>query len=246
MLFPDFSFLGEGLRTRCKSTKQMKLLVENPGFILFAVKKKLILQVINRLFMKADINVPIPVLRRMPSYLSFVKTLQKQGEKYVSSTRIAEYMEIDSTQVTKDLSHTGISGKTRVGYEVDSFVRILEDFLGFSRVDGAFLVGAGSLGSALLQDKGLSAFGLQIEAAFDTDKTKIGTKVNDIEIFHIDQEFGLVLRTVCADSGRFFGFWRVDGAFLPCPLLLQKLQAKRKESMYRNISYRSIDGRLPY
>ena len=150
MLFPDFSFLGEGLRTRCKSTKQMKLLVENPGFILFAVKKKLILQVINRLFMKADINVPIPVLRRMPSYLSFVKTLQKQGEKYVSSTRIAEYMEIDSTQVTKDLSHTGISGKTRVGYEVDSFVRILEDFLGFSRVDGAFLVGAGSLGSALL------------------------------------------------------------------------------------------------
>ena len=97
MLFPDFSFLGEGLRTRCKSTKQMKLLVENLGFILFAVKKKLILQVINRLFMKADINVPIPVLRRMPSYLSFVKTLQKQGEKYVSSTRIAEYMEIDST-----------------------------------------------------------------------------------------------------------------------------------------------------
>ena len=65
--------------------------------------------------MKADINVPIPVLRRMPSYLSFVKTLQKQGEKYVSSTRIAEYMEIDSTQVTKDLSHTGISGKTRGG-----------------------------------------------------------------------------------------------------------------------------------
>lgn len=49
----------------------------------------------------------------------------------MSSTRIAEYMEIDSTQVTKDLSHTGISGKTRVGYEVDSFVRILEDFLGF-------------------------------------------------------------------------------------------------------------------
>lgn len=131
--------------------------------------------------MKTDSNVPIPVLRRMPSYLSFVKTLQKQGEKYVSSTRIAEYMDIDSTQVTKDLSHTGLSGKTRVGYEVDSFVQVLEEFLGFSRVDSAFLVGAGSLGSALLQDKGLTAFGLQIEAAFDIDKAKIGTKVNDIE-----------------------------------------------------------------
>ena len=137
--------------------------------------------------MKIGNSVPIPVLRRMPAYLSFVKTLQKQGEIYVSSTRIAEYMGIDSTQVAKDLSHTGISGKTRVGYEVDSFVEVLEKFLGFSSVDSAFLVGAGSLGCALLQDKGLSAFGLRIEAAFDTDKVKIGTKVNDIDIHHIDQ-----------------------------------------------------------
>ena len=137
--------------------------------------------------MKEDSSVPVPVLRRMPSYLVFVKTLQKRGEKYVSSTRIAEYMDIDSTQVTKDLSHTGLTGKTRVGYEVDSFVRVLEDFLGFSKVDNAFLVGAGSLGSALLQDKGLAAFGLNIEAAFDVDDAKVGTKVNDIEIYHIDE-----------------------------------------------------------
>ena len=137
--------------------------------------------------MKEDSSVPVPVLRRMPSYLAFVKTLQKRGEKYVSSTRIAEYMDIDSTQVTKDLSHTGLTGKTRVGYEVDSFVRVLEDFLGFSKVDNAFLVGAGSLGSALLQDKGLAAFGLNIEAAFDVDDAKVGTKVNDIEIYHIDE-----------------------------------------------------------
>ncbi len=137
--------------------------------------------------MKIDKSVPIPVLRRMPSYLSFVKILQKQGERYVSSTRIAEYMEIDSTQVTKDLSHTGISGKTRIGYEVDSFVAILEDFLRFNSVDEAFLVGAGSLGCALLQDKGLSAFGLSIVAAFDIDKAKVGAKINDIEIWHIDQ-----------------------------------------------------------
>ena len=43
-------------------------------------------------------------------------------------------MEIDATQVTKDLSHTGISGKTRVGYEVDNFVEILDDFLGFNKI----------------------------------------------------------------------------------------------------------------
>ena len=131
--------------------------------------------------------VPVPVLRRMPAYLSFVKTLQKQGEKYVSSTRIAEYMGIDATQVTKDLSHTSISGKTRVGYEVDSFVEVLEDFLGFNKVNNAFLVGAGSLGCALLQDEGLRNFGLNILKAFDVDPAKVGTRGNDVEILHLDR-----------------------------------------------------------
>ena len=133
----------------------------------------------------------MPVLRRMPAYLSFVKTLQKQGEKYVSSTRIAEYMGIDATQVTKDLSHTSISGKTRVGYEVDSFVEVLEDFLGFNKVNNAFLVGAGSLGCALLQDEGLRNFGLNILKAFDVDPAKVGTRVNDVEILHLDRLQGM-------------------------------------------------------
>ena len=135
--------------------------------------------------------VPVPVLRRMPAYLSFVKTLQKQGEKYVSSTRIAEYMGIDATQVTKDLSHTSISGKTRVGYEVDSFVEVLEDFLGFNKVNNAFLVGAGPLGCALLQDEGLRNFGLNILKAFDVDPAKVGTRVNDVEILHLDRLQGM-------------------------------------------------------
>ena len=70
---------------------------------------------------------------------------------------------------------------------MDSLGRVLEDFWGLSKVDNAFLVGGGSLGSALLQDKGLAAFGLNIEAAFDVDDAKVGTKVNDIEIYHIDE-----------------------------------------------------------
>ena len=135
--------------------------------------------------------IPVPVLRRMPAYLSFVKTLQKQGEKYVSSTKIAEYMGIDATQVTKDLSHTPVSGKTRVGYEVDGFVEVLEDFLGFDKVNNAFLVGAGSLGSALLQDKGLRNYGLNILKAFDVDPAKVGTRVNDVEILPLDRFRGM-------------------------------------------------------
>lgn len=131
--------------------------------------------------------VPEPSLRRMPAYLAFSEGLLKKGQEFVSSTQIANYMNIDPTQVTKDLSYTNIVGKTRVGYEVKSVVDILNDFLGFTVLDQAFLVGAGSLGSALLHDDGLENFGLNIVAAFDVNSNVVGKKINDIEVFHIDQ-----------------------------------------------------------
>ncbi len=132
-------------------------------------------------------GVPEPTLRRMPAYLAFAKSLKRKQQEYVSSTQIANYMGIDSTQVTKDLSYTSIIGKTRVGYEVNAIVEILDDFLGFSTMDKAFLVGAGSLGTALLHDSGLKNFGLDIIAAFDINTNQIGSIFNDIEVFHIDQ-----------------------------------------------------------
>lgn len=132
-------------------------------------------------------GVPEPTIRRMPSYLAFAEGLSRKGQQFVSSTQIANYMNIDPTQVTKDLSYTAIVGKTRVGYEVKALVDVLSDFLGFTIMDNAFLVGAGSLGSALLHDSGLSHFGLNIVAAFDVNSSTIGKKINDIEVFHIDQ-----------------------------------------------------------
>ncbi|WP_306740016.1 redox-sensing transcriptional repressor Rex [Marinifilum sp. D714] len=131
--------------------------------------------------------VPEPTIRRMPSYLAFAEGLLRKGQQFVSSTQIANYMNIDPTQVTKDLSYTTIVGKTRVGYEVKAIVDVLSEFLGFSVMDNAFLVGAGSLGSALLHDSGLNHFGLKIEAAFDINPATIGRKINDVEVFHIDQ-----------------------------------------------------------
>lgn len=137
-------------------------------------------------------TVPEPTIRRMPSYLAFVEGLHRKGQKHVSSTQIASYMNIDSTQVTKDLSYTSIVGKTRVGYEVKAIVDVLSAFLGFTIMDNAFLVGAGSLGSALLHDVGLVKFGLNIVAAFDIDNKRINKKINDINVYHIDQFRDLV------------------------------------------------------
>ena len=79
-----------------------------------------------------NIKLPEPTLRRLPWYLAYLKLLKDKGEEYVSSTQISKEINVDASQIAKDLSFINISGKTRVGYEVDSLVTVLEDFLGFT------------------------------------------------------------------------------------------------------------------
>lgn len=129
-------------------------------------------------------KVPEPTLRRLPWYLSNVKLMKEKGEQYVSSTQISKEINIDASQIAKDLSYVNISGRTRVGYEVDALIDVLEDFLGFTNMHKAFLFGVGSLGGALLRDSGLNHFGLEIIAAFDVNPELIGKNINGIPIFH--------------------------------------------------------------
>ncbi len=132
------------------------------------------------------LKVPEPTLRRLPWYLSNVKLLKQRGERYVSSTQISKEINIDASQIAKDLSYVNISGRTRVGYEVDTLIDVLERFLGFTKMHKAFLFGVGSLGGALLRDSGLQHFGLEIVAAFDVNPALVGTTIDAIPIFHTD------------------------------------------------------------
>ncbi len=133
---------------------------------------------------KNKIKVPEPTLRRLPWYLSNVRLMKKRGEIYVSSTQLSKETNIDSSQIAKDLSYVNISGKTRVGYQVDELITVLEDFLGFTSMHKAFLFGVGSLGAALLRDSGLKHFGLDIVAGFDINPDIVGKEFDGIPIFH--------------------------------------------------------------
>lgn len=136
---------------------------------------------------KKDGLTPEPSLRRMPCYLAYLKMAKRQGMQNISSTHIARDIGIDPTQVTKDLAYTKIVGKTRVGYDVESLIDALEDFLCFRIMDEACLFGAGSLGTALLHDHGLRQFGLKIVAAYDVNLDVVGNEIGEILIQHIDE-----------------------------------------------------------
>lgn len=137
--------------------------------------------------LRSQSKVPEPALRRLPWYLSYVKLLKKRGEENVSSTQISKEINVSATQIAKDLSYVNISGKTRVGYDIDELVRVLEDFLGFTKQHKAVVFGVGSLGAALLSDSGLEQFGLKIIAGFDVSDKVVNKTVHGIPVYHTDK-----------------------------------------------------------
>lgn len=138
---------------------------------------------------------PEPTLRRLPWYLAYVNQLRNKGVAQVSSTQIARALNVDPSQIVKDLSTLNIKGKTRIGYNVAELEHELEDFLGFKRRHNAVIVGVGSLGSALLADSGLQRYGLNIVAGFDTSADVAGTEVCGIKIHD-----RAMMRDVCSRS----------------------------------------------
>lgn len=138
---------------------------------------------------KQDWKVPEPTLRRLPWYLAFLKLLKGRGETLISSTQIAKEINVDASQVAKDLSFVKVSGKTRVGYEISALIEVLEDFLGFTAQHKAFIFGVGSLGGALLHDSGLNQYGVEVVAGFDIRKELTGRTINGIPVYHIDEFF---------------------------------------------------------
>ena len=131
--------------------------------------------------------LPEPTIRRLPWYLSYVRMLDDLHVEYVSSTQISKELNVQSSQIAKDLSFLNIRGKTRIGYEVRSLLVELENFLGFNRQHDAVVIGTGSLGTALMQDHGLEHYGLNIVAGFDVRNEVIGKNLGGLPVFDINE-----------------------------------------------------------
>lgn len=95
----------------------------------------------------------------------------------VTSAQIGQALDIDPTQVRKDLRSIGVLGMGRVGFDVCEVCRAVRVACGFDRHYEAVLVGAGHLGGALLAYTGFAKYGLHIVAAYDSSKRKIGRRI---------------------------------------------------------------------
>jgi redox-sensing transcriptional repressor len=130
-------------------------------------------------------NISVPTLKRLPYYYNIVCNAVSTGDKYISSAEIAKKLDVDDTQVRKDIAAIGYTGKPKVGFEVNEFKNHLEKYLEFNKVRNAILIGAGNLGMALSRYEGFEKYGLKLVGIFDNNPTKIGLKIADKEIYSL-------------------------------------------------------------
>ncbi|HEX2959870.1 MAG TPA: redox-sensing transcriptional repressor Rex [Chitinispirillaceae bacterium] len=136
----------------------------------------------------------LPSIRRLPHYLRVLKELKKNGETMVSGTYLSEQLHCEPIQVRKDIALTGTEGRPRLGFDIQSTVDAIEEFLGWNNPRDAFLIGVGSLGAALLGYKAFEQHNLNIIAAFDNSLEKVGSIVHGKEVFDLKRLPDLVNR----------------------------------------------------
>ena len=125
------------------------------------------------------------VLKRLPGYLSYLKSMPENSPPHISATALANALGMGEVQVRKDLAMVSDGGRPKIGYLREGLIDDIEQFLGYDNTTDAVLIGAGKLGQALMAYKGFDEYGLNILAAFDRspkmEKTEEGKPVYYIE-----------------------------------------------------------------
>ncbi len=136
----------------------------------------------------SKIKVPKqPTVRRLPTYLHKLMEMQKAGHGIVATPELARYMDLAEIVIRKDLAATGVTGQPGVGYRVPELIAAIRAYLNWDTTFEAVLVGAGSLGSALLGYEGFGEYGLKLVAAFDASPERIGSSVHGHTVRNVDE-----------------------------------------------------------
>ena len=116
-------------------------------------------------------------LKRLPVYMSYLKSLDQKEIEYISSSTVAEALDMNDVQVRKDLAAVcKSSGIPKKGFVVRDLIDGISDFLGYGQGNDAILIGAGNLGMALMSYRGFDNYGINIVAAFDSRAEGIDNK----------------------------------------------------------------------
>ena len=135
----------------------------------------------------AEKEISRATLKRLPTYLSYLKSLSGEEHLNISATALAAALHMGEVQVRKDLALVSDGGRPKIGYNREKLIADIESFLGYGNTNDAVLIGAGKLGRALLGYSGFAEYGLNIVAAFDANDAIIGTSRSGKPIMHMSR-----------------------------------------------------------
>jgi redox-sensing transcriptional repressor len=127
-------------------------------------------------------RVTVGVAARLSRYLQVLTQAQKMGKERISSQEIADYTNINATQIRRDLSNFGKFGKRGVGYSIDSLLGEIRKILRTQGQHNIALVGAGRLGQAIASSPIFAEHGINIAAVFDSSPSVIGAEIGGIAV----------------------------------------------------------------
>ncbi len=132
-------------------------------------------------------KISLVVIRRLPRYYRYLGELLNQDIKRISSKELSERMNVTASQIRQDLNCFGGFGQQGYGYNVEELYNEIGGILGLRDGHKTIIAGAGNLGQALANHGGFEKRGFKLIAIFDNDKKKIGTTINGVKVYDIDQ-----------------------------------------------------------
>ena len=131
-------------------------------------------------------NISDAVIRRLPRYYRQLTDLCNRGVVRISSHSLGQEMNITASQIRQDFSCFGEFGQQGYGYNVEELRAEIGHILGVDNNHHLVMIGVGNLGHALLHNFPFSHTGFTVDAAFDVSPTVIGTSVNGVPIYSMN------------------------------------------------------------
>lgn len=128
-------------------------------------------------------KIPEPTIQRLPLYYRCLSEFRDRDREIISSEDVASKIPgMKASQFRKDLSYFGEFGVQGMGYVVTHLLERISNILQLNRIHFVVLVGAGNLGSALVNFGGFRQWGFHVTRIFDSNPQKVGGRLADLEI----------------------------------------------------------------